>query len=150
MPEDRSYIAGNTRERERLRALVERIDDEALRAPVNQYWTVAGVLGHIAYWDIRVQVLAEKIQRGEAWAAGDAEPEGDWLNDTTRPLIHAIEPREAARFALRTAEEVDALVETLPLDRLWPGDPDSPISPARWEHRAEHLDEIEAALRVRG
>lgn len=150
MPEDRPYIAANTRERERLRALVERIDDDALRAPVNEYWTVAGVLGHIAYWDIRVQVLAEKIQRGEPWAAGDAEPEGDWLNDTTRPLIHAIEPQEAARFALRTAEEVDALVAGLPLDRLWPGDPASPISPNRWDHRGEHLDEIEAALRARG
>ena len=32
---------------------------------------------------------------------------------------------------------------------LWPGDPDSPISPARGEHRGEHLDEIEAALRAR-
>jgi hypothetical protein len=110
---------------------------------------VAGVLGHVAYWDIRVLVLAEKVSRGEPWAAGDAEPEGDWLNDTTRPLIHAIAPREAAQLALRTAEETDALVAELPLDRMWPGEPDSPINPARGEHRGEHLDEIEAALRVR-
>jgi hypothetical protein len=116
---------------------------------VNEYWTVAGVLGHLAYWDIRFQTLAEKIDRGEPWASGDAEPDGDWLNDSTRPLIHAIAPREAAQLALRTAEETDALAARLPLDRLWPGDPDSPISPARGEHRGEHLDEIEAALRVR-
>ena len=64
---------------------------------MNEYWTVAGVLGHIAYWDIRVLVLAEKIDRGEPWAPGDAEPDGDWLNDSTRPLIHAIRPRDAAR-----------------------------------------------------
>jgi hypothetical protein len=150
MPDDRSYIDANTRERERLRALVERLNDDALTAPVNEYWTVAGVLGHIAYWDIRVLVLAEKIARGEPWAAGDAEPEGDWLNDTTRPLIHAIPPREAAQLALRTAEECDALVAELPVDRMWPGDPESPINAGRWEHRAEHLDEIEAALRARG
>ena len=149
MSEDRPYIEANTRQRERLRALIEALDDEALTAPVNEYWTVAGVLGHVAYWDIRFQVLAEKIDRGEPWASGDAEPDGDWLNDSTRPLIHAIEPRVAARFALRTAEETDALAARLPLERMWPGDPDSPISPARGEHRGEHLDEIESALRAR-
>ena len=147
MADDRSYIDANTRQRERLRGLVEGLDDDALTAPVNDYWTVAGVLGHIAYWDIRVLVLAEKIDRGEPWAPGDAEPEGDWLNDSTRPLIHAIAPREAAHLALRIAEETDARVAELPLERLWPGDPDSPINASRGEHRGEHLDEIEAALR---
>jgi uncharacterized damage-inducible protein DinB len=146
MTDDRSYIDANTHQRERLRELVERLDDDALTARVNEYWTVAGVLGHIAYWDIRVLVLAEKIDRGEPWAPGDAEPDGDWLNDSTRPLIHAIAPREAARLALRIAEQTDALVANLPLDRLWPRDPTSPIFAGRGEHRGEHLDEIEAAL----
>jgi Mycothiol maleylpyruvate isomerase N-terminal domain len=150
MPEDRSYIDANTRERERLRSLVQGLDDDALVAPVNEYWTVAGVLGHIAYWDIRVLVLADKVDRGEPWALGDAEPEGDWLNDSTRPLIHAIPPRDAALLAVRIAEQTDARVAELPLDRLWPGDPDSPINPSRADHRAEHLDEVEAALRARG
>jgi hypothetical protein len=150
MSADRAYIEANTRERERLRVLVERLDEAALTTPVNEYWTVAGVLGHMAYWDVRFQVLAEKIERGEPWAPGDAEPDGDWLNDSTRPLIHAIEPRAAAELALRTAEETDSLAATLPLDRLWPDDPNSPISPARGEHRGEHLDEIEAALKARG
>jgi hypothetical protein len=150
MADDRSYIDANTRERERLRALVGGLDDDALTAPVNEYWTVAGVLGHVAFWDLRVLVLAEKVDRGEPWTPADAEPEGDWLNDTTRPLIHAIAPSEAARLAVRIAEQTDARVAELPLDRLWPRDPDSPIYPVRADHRAEHLDEIEAALRARG
>jgi hypothetical protein len=149
LADDRPYIAGNTRQRERLRALVASLDDDALTAPVNEYWTVAGVLGHMAYWDIRVLVLAEKVRRGEPWVAGDAEPEGDWLNDSTRPLIHAIAPREAALLAVRIAGETDALVAELPLDRMWPGDPDSPINADRADHRGEHLDEIETALRAR-
>jgi hypothetical protein len=41
-------------------------------------------------------------------------------------------------------------VAGLPLDRLWPHDPDSPIYADRGEHRGEHLDEIEAALLARG
>ena len=149
MAEDRSYIETNTRERERLRTLVEGMSDEDLMAPVNEYWTVAGVLGHMAYWDIRVLVLAEKIHRNEPWAPGDAEPEGDWLNDSTRPLIHAIQPRDAAEFALRIAEQTDALVAELPLDRMYPQDPDSPIYAVRAEHRGEHLDELEAFLQAR-
>ena len=80
----------------------------------------------------------------------DAEPEGDWLNDSTRPLIHAIRPRDAAAFALRIAEQTDARVAELPPDRLYPHDPDSPISADRSDHRGEHLDEIEAALQARG
>jgi len=149
MADDRSYVEANTRERERMRA-VARLDDDALTLPVNEYWTVAGVLGHIAYWDIRVLVLAEKIERGEPWVAGDAEPDGDWLNDTTRPLIHAIPPRDAAELAVRIAEETDALVAQLPLDRILPRDPSSPIWPGRSDHRAEHLDELEASLKARG
>ena len=107
MPDDRSYVEANSRQRERLRALVERLDDEALSAPVNEYWTVAGVLGHLAYWDLRFQTLAEKIDRGEPWVAGDQEPDGDWLNDSMRPLIHALAPRTAAELALRIAEETE-------------------------------------------
>ena len=147
--EDRSYIAANNRERERLRALVERLDDDALTTPVNEYWTVAGVLGHIAFWDIRVLLLADKVDRGEPFGPEDDEPEGDWLNDATRPLIHEIQPRDAAQFALRIAEETDARVAQLPPDRMAPRDADSPLYAVRADHRGEHLDEVEAALRPR-
>src|SRR5262245_66552549 len=150
MAEDRSYVEVNTRERERLRAFIERVDDEALAAPANEYWTVAGVLGHLAYWDNRVLVLTEKIDRGEPWVPSDAEPEGDWLTDSTRAMIHAIAPRAAAELALRIAEETDARVAELPLDRMAPLDPESPIWPARGDHRGEHLDELERAVRDRG
>jgi DinB family protein len=124
MAEDRSYIEANTRERERLRALVETLDDDALTTPGNEYWTIAGVLGHIAFWDVRVLVFADKIDRGEPWVPSDDEPEGDWLNDSTRPRIHAIAPRAAAEL--------------------------SPVYAVRADHRGEHLDQIEAALKARG
>jgi hypothetical protein len=149
MMEDRSYIATNDRERERLRALIESLDEDALRAAVNESWNVAGVLGHMAFWDIRVLLLADKVERGEPFGPQDEEPEGDWLNDATRPLIHAIRPRDAADLALRIAEETDARVARLPVERLAPQDPDSPLYAIRADHRGEHLDEIEAALRRR-
>ncbi len=147
MAEDRSYVDQNTRERERLRALVERLSEDELRAPVNEHWTVAGVLGHIAFWDARVLSLADKLERGVPFASSDTEPEDvDWINDASRALIHAIPPLEAARLALQIAEETDARVATLPVDRLWPQDPDSPLYATRASHRGEHLDEVESAL----
>jgi hypothetical protein len=151
MADDRSYIEENTRERERLRALVERLSEDELRRSVNEYWTVAGVLGHIAFWDARILSLADKLERGVPFSSYDAAPEDvDWNNDASRPLIHAIPPIEAAQLALRIAEETDARVAALPPDRLWPRDPDSPLFALRASHRGEHLDDIEAALRRGG
>ena len=148
MSEDRSYIEENTRERERMRAIVERVSEDELRMSVNPHWTVAAVLGHIAFWDARVLSLADKLERGEPFTTSDTEPEDvDWINDASRALIHAIPPSEVARLALEVAEETDARVATLPVDRLWPTDPDSPLYALRASHRGEHLDEVEAALR---
>lgn len=146
---ERAYVQQNTKERERLRTLVTSLDEDQLRAPVNEFWTVAGVLGHIAFWDARILSLADKLERGEPFTPSDTEPEDvDWINDACRPLIHAIPPLEVARLALRIAEETDARVATLPEDRLWPRDPDSPLYAVRALHRGEHLDEVEAALRA--
>ena len=147
MTDDRSYVEENTRERERLRALVERLGEDELRRPVNEFWTVAGVLGHIAFWDARILALADKLERGVPFSPDDTEPEDvDWINDASRPLIHAIAPLEAARLALRIATETDERVASLPADRLYPRDPDSPIYALRAAHRGEHLDDVEAAL----
>ena len=153
MSEGRDYIEPNGRELARMRALIERLSADDLRAAVNEYWTVAAVLGHIAFWDGRALALSDKLDQGIAagsqqlFSDHDDEPgEVDWINDATRPLIHAIPPEELAQLALDIAEETDARVATLPPEHLWPTDPESPLNPLRASHRGEHLDDIEAAL----
>lgn len=150
MSVDRSLVDDNDRERERLRSIVSRLNDEELSSPVNEHWTVAGVLGHIAFWDGRALFLVGKLAEGVPFDASDEEPEDvDWINDATRPLIHAVPPRQLAELAVRVAEETDAAVAALPPDlaaRTYPADPNSPLNAVRAHHRAEHLDEIEAAL----
>src|ERR1700693_4501627 len=144
---ERSYVADNARELERLRALVSKLSDQDLGSMVNEYWTVAGVLGHMAFWDGCALFLAGKLQRDGAFTPSDTEPENvDWLNDSTRPLIHAIPPRQAAEVALRIAEETDELVASLSHELVAKIDANSPLNPVRAHHRGEHLDEIEAAL----
>jgi hypothetical protein len=148
MSADRSYVDQNSRERERMRNLVERLTDDDLREPVNDSWTVAGVLGHIAFWDGRALALGQKLDRGDAFSDSDTEPEDvDWINDASRPLIHAIEPREAARLALQIATDTDAFVDALaPKLAAAANEPDMPVNPLRATHRGEHLADIEAAL----
>lgn len=144
---DISYRQRNARELERLRVLVGRLTDADLRTQVGERWTVADVLGHIAFWDGRAFELGGRIERGEPLTPSDDEPEDvDWINDAMHPLIRAIPPMEAARLALRRAEETDALMASLPPDRVYPNDEASPVNALRADHRAEHLDQIEAAL----
>jgi len=60
MSVDRSYVAQNTAQRERLRAFVTRATDADLAAPMPAGWTVAAVLAHLAFWDQRMVVLIER------------------------------------------------------------------------------------------
>jgi hypothetical protein len=144
---DRTYAADNARELERMKSLVSNLSDQDLGSMVNDHWTVAGVLGHMAFWDGRALFLAGKLQRDKAFTPSDTEPEDvDWINDSTRPLIHAIPPRQAAEVALRIAEETDELVASLSPELVATIDANSPLNPVRAQHRGEHLDEIEAAV----
>ncbi len=146
---DTSYVQENERERERMRTLVERLTDAELRVPVNEHWTVAGVLGHIAFWDARSLYLVDKLERHVPFIPDDVETDNvDWINDSARPLIHAIVPRAVAQLAVRLAGEIDLRVAAMDPARVWPNDQNSLLNAFRSEHRGEHLDEIEAALRA--
>ncbi len=147
MSDDPSYVQRNTDERERLRALVARLTDDELGTQVTDRWTVADMLGHIAFWDARALALAGKLQAGVPFSPSDAEPEDvSWINDAARAFIHALPPRQVAELAVRLAEETDRSVASLAPERLWPEDPECPLNPLRASHRGEHLDHIEAAL----
>ncbi len=145
---DRSYIASNNAERARLKALVERLDDEELKRPMSASWTVAGVLAHMAFWDARALYLMDKWASGIAPSAADCEPEDvDWINDAAKPLCLALPPRVAAQLALQMAEEADrrvaALSDEMVAQIVAVG---QPLNLSRADHRSEHLDDIERYL----
>jgi hypothetical protein len=150
---DRSYIQKNDLERQRLRVLVTGLSDDELRSKVNEFWTVAGIFGHLAFWDARAEVLIRKLQRGEPFTESDNEPEDPtWINDSTRALIHAIPPRALGELALQQAEDTDQLAASLDdahLAKTWPTDEKSPLNVVRAGHRGEHLDELAKALKDR-
>ena len=63
MSVDRSYIAENKTQLTRLQALLAGRSDADLARPMAAGWTVAGVLGHLAFWDQRALILLEHWKR---------------------------------------------------------------------------------------
>ncbi len=145
MATDRSFHARNTQTRERLRALVGRLSDADLTRSVGHGWTVADTLVHLAFWDLRAVRLMDGF---ETAGVGPSPADVDVVNDAVHALGRAIPPRAAARLALEAAEAVDRRIEGLS-DRLIEGvaAAGNPFNVTRHVHRAEHLDEIERALR---
>lgn len=146
MAADRPYIAENDRERRRLEALVDTLDDPALGRAMPAGWTVAGVLAHLAFWDQRIVVLTELLKRGAAVPTADPA-HVDWINDAAKPMQLALPPRRAAALAVEAARAADHAVATLSEELIAKNTAaGSPINFRRAEHRREHLDEIERAL----
>ena len=144
---DRGFVSDNTRERTRLAALVARLSDADLARPLPAGWTVASVLGHLAFWDQRILVLLDAWGRTGATPPAARAEDVDWINDAGKPFLLALPPRQLADLTLAIAEAVDRKLESLP-DKLV-GDnvaAGRPLNFDRGEHRREHLDQIEAAL----
>jgi len=146
MAADRSYIAENDRERRRLEALVDKLDDAALNRAMPAGWTVAAVLAHLAFWDQRIVALVDLLKRGAPVPAEHAS-DVDWINDAAKPTQLALAPRRAATLAVETARASDEVVATLSDELLAKNAAaGSPVNVVRAKHRREHLDEIEQAL----
>ena len=148
MSVDRGFVDENSKARARLKALVARLSDADLARPMPAGWTVAGVLGHVAFWDQRTLVLLDAWEKTGAAPKLKAE-DTDWINDAGKPFFHALPPRQGADVALAIAEAVDRKIEALGDDVVASiaAAAGNPINLHRAEHRREHLDEIEAALR---
>jgi hypothetical protein len=141
---DRSFVERNRASTERIRALAASLTDEQMQHPVGEHWTVAIALAHLAFWDRRVMYVLDITERdGKLFI-----PEIDiFVNDLSLPLWAAIPPREAARIAIETSEELDrrledyspALIEEIhAYNERWV---------VRALHRGEHLNEVDAALK---
>jgi len=140
---DRSFVERNRASTNRIRALAARLSDVEMQHKVGEHWTVAIALAHLAFWDRRVMYVLDQTERdGKVFI-----PEIDiFVNDLSLPLWAAIPPREAARIAIETSEELDRRLEDYPPALL----AEIYTYNQRWVvralHRGEHLDEVDAAL----
>jgi hypothetical protein len=142
---DRSYIAENNRERERLRHLADSLTDEELALVVYQEgWTIAAALAHLAFWDQRRLILVRKWkQKGVSPSPMDE----DTVNDALVPFFLEIPPRKAANLAISTARELDHELEESSPDFIAEMESTGDRHALnRAIHRKMHLDDIESLL----
>ena len=148
MSVDRSHEKANDTERARLEALVGRLSDEDLKRAMPDGWTVAGVLAHLAFWDQRAYLLLDRWQRERVTPPAGDGADVDWINDAAKPMFLALSPRRAAELAVGIAETADRKVAALPDDLVSRNASlGTPVTLVRANHRREHLDEIEKALK---
>src|SRR5713101_3705373 len=141
MSVDRSYVARNDTERARLKALVAKASDADLARPMPAGWTVAGVLGHLAFWDQRILELLHQWEAKGIVPRLEVEGDVDWINDAGKPFLLALPPRKAAEMAVAIAEAVDRKVASLSDDLITRNvAAGTPLNLTRAEHRGEHLD----------
>jgi hypothetical protein len=139
-------IARSRASRERLDVVIRRLGDRVIE--IDGGWTASALLAHIAFWDRLATVRLEKYLR-------DGEPPvtappaltdltngagiGQWRD--TAPAVAATQARDAAGA-------IDRLVESLSPDKLAALKAlDRPQLYDRVDHRKQHLDQIERALR---
>jgi hypothetical protein len=147
MTTDRGYVKSNDTERARLKALVAKCSDADLTRPMPAGWTVASVLGHLAFWDQRILVLLEQWETKGVAPRLEIEADVDWINDAGKPMLLAIAPRQAAEMTVAIAEATDRKVAAVSDDLMKKNAAaGSPLNLDRGVHRREHLDEIEHIL----
>lgn len=140
---DRSHDTRNTATRERLRVLVDRLDDTDLARPLGEGWSVAVALAHLAAWDRGVLATLDAWQPTGFWppfAGAEA------MNAIGLPSWQTTPHRAAAQQAVEAAEEVDARIRALPDAATAIILRENPRLLDRSNHRRAHLDEIEHAL----
>ena len=145
---DRPYVAENTKERERLSALVRRLTDEELSLPLGDDWTIAVALAHLSFWDQRSLILVRKWKK-----SGIVEPSPidiDVTNDSLLSIWLAVPPRAAANLAVSSAEEIDRELEEASADLISKIDSlGEKFRLYRSIHRKLHVDQIVKLLNSR-
>jgi hypothetical protein len=142
---DQSFLERNKAEHARLKSLIERLSDQDLDRSVGGGWTVAAALAHVAFWDRRALTLLERWERE---GVKPSEADSAAINGAALPLWLAIPPREAARIALSSAEAVRKKLETVAPEVIEQNVAvGGGVNITRATHWAEHIDQIERALK---
>jgi len=142
---DRSFVERNRASTARIRDLVAKLSDEALKHPVGEHWTVSMAFAHLAFWDRRVMLVLDLTERDGKVTAPTVDVT---VNDLSLPFWAAIPPREAARLAVESAEALDKRLEAYPPALLEKVAEFNMRWVMRALHRTDHLDEIEATLKA--
>ena len=133
----------------RLKSVVGGLRPADLSVAMPAGWTVAAVLGHLAFWDLRAAEIVRR-RRPRAWAPGPWRPH--LANEAMRPLLLALPPEEAARLAVSVRGKGRRPRWPPRRTSCWPalGALGEDFWPRRCRHWHKHLDDVERALEAAG
>jgi uncharacterized damage-inducible protein DinB len=144
---NRSFLAENRQERERIQSLVERLTDVDMARPLSGGWTVSAALSHLAFTDrLWLEKFGEWERTGTVRLPDIDQRRWDAMIDALLPWWLARDFVESRREVVAAAEAVDQKIETLSdivLEQILALRPRTAI---RAMHRRAHLAEIESIL----
>jgi hypothetical protein len=148
---DNRYNKTNDDSRNRLQKLVNEIKDKELQYVIyKEGWTVAVVLGHIAFWDERRLEMVKLWRQNDFTSSSIDGTNMDTINNAVVPFFLAMQPRKLAELTVSAAEELDKAIAGLPDDIIKKieaiGDK---YALDRGMHRKMHLDEIDVLLKAK-
>jgi hypothetical protein len=143
------YAQQNSESRQRLESLVHRLSADDLARTTDYGWTVAALLGHLAFWDHRVSNILKRWQTGEL---DSSEIDSAVVNDSLRVICHALAPQAAIELALSAAQKIDSELEMLSADDVKKLEDHAAATNTQFRmnrslHRNAHIDDIETLLR---
>jgi hypothetical protein len=143
---DQDYRQQNNASLARLRDLVARLDDDAMRRPIDKSWTVGAILAHLAFWDQSCVWRWEEFERTGAFPSLSREVV-ELINTASLPTWRALPGNEVKELVLQAAAAADARTENLSPEALaYVTETGRTFILERAAHRNEHLDEIERFL----
>jgi hypothetical protein len=141
----KEIIQENALGNEALRKRAQSLSMEDLNTPMEAGWTVAAVLAHLAFWDLRAVTLIDKWKKE---GVKDSGMDIDVINEATRRLLLTIPPEKAVHLVLSAADEIDHTIEALPADMVEKiRTIGKTVHLNRADHRRMHLGEIEKNLK---
>jgi hypothetical protein len=140
-----AYSARNAAWREKLIALVSRLSEKDMgRTAGGSGWTVGGLLGHLAFYDLRA---AEVLSRWKKDGITPSPLDIDIANDASRPLLNAVDPTQVKGLVVEAASAIDAAIDALEPEFITRIETEGkPFRLDRAGHREHHLEQIEKAL----
>jgi uncharacterized damage-inducible protein DinB len=154
-PADRSFVEKNAASRRRLASLVERLRESDLTLLTEEGgWTIAQVLGHLAFWDRSTETRWRLALDAAADGASlDPAVIPDELTDAINLPLAAFLDAWTGRIgmdlgaqAMAAAESLDALLVELAGRLPAVVAAERPNLLNRWTHREAHIEQMEKAL----
>ena len=135
-------LSSNAESTERLSKLVGRLSEDDLGVSLGSGWTVGFALAHLAFWDARQVAALQRVSSGEGFPSEDLA-----TNAALQSMASAFDPTTVGEAAVKAAQQLDAIVETLATDQLESlRKSGKSYAIDRAAHREEHMLQIEDGI----